>query len=454
MNKNSLDRILSELRQPVPHELIERSLYRVQHRLESGAPSPLTPVVIHVERRPRVFRWAAVGVGVVVLALALAVPTLTRSPRGNDAIASRDDRQLVLADGSRVETSPAAVVSVSKVSDGLKIFLTEGDVRVTAAKQHGGHLYVQTKEFIVSVVGTVFSVKAGPEGSTVTVVEGEVEVRQGKMKTTLFPGQQVMVAAAGVGPAPQAAVVPPAPPKLDATVRGAITSPGTGEGIAGVTVSLCVEPDVPANYLFENQRIVFTTLAASLSVSPNRCDSAERTVTDASGRYEFRDVESGRYVVRVQKNGYVPPLDRPSVPSPPPAATRNFESWTYEGAPTVLAEAVTMEADLRPAEVNLPFVKASTITGKVRIADRNRFAEYVSVQLGTMTKANQFKSLASVNSNSSGGYRFRVPPGEYVLFSGKLDANNPALPADAVRVVVKEGEELNVDNVVYRDPAR
>ena len=66
-----------------------------------------------------------------------------------------------------------------------------GNIIVTAAKQHHGHLYVKTRDCVVSVVGTVFSVKAEATGSRVAVIEGEVHVQHGDVSQTLLPGQQV-----------------------------------------------------------------------------------------------------------------------------------------------------------------------------------------------------------------------------------------------------------------------
>jgi uncharacterized protein (TIGR03435 family) len=62
---------------------------------------------------------------------------------------------------------------------------------VTAAKQRSGHLYVQTKDLTVSVIGTVFLVNAEDAGSRVAVIQGEVQVRQGEMTKKLVPGEQV-----------------------------------------------------------------------------------------------------------------------------------------------------------------------------------------------------------------------------------------------------------------------
>jgi uncharacterized protein (TIGR03435 family) len=98
---------------------------------------------------------------------------------------------LKLADGSSVEMRSKSELAVERAFDGLNIRLHSGSIIVNAAKQRNGHLYVTTKEVTVSVVGTVFLVNAEDAGSSVGVIEGEVQVRQGRRETSLHPGQQV-----------------------------------------------------------------------------------------------------------------------------------------------------------------------------------------------------------------------------------------------------------------------
>jgi uncharacterized protein (TIGR03435 family) len=84
-------------------------------------------------------------------------------------------------------------LSLERADDGIRIRLRSGSIIVNAAKQRTGHLYVQTKDMTVSVVGTIFLVNAENEGSSVAVIEGEVRVREtkGTIETKLRPGEQV-----------------------------------------------------------------------------------------------------------------------------------------------------------------------------------------------------------------------------------------------------------------------
>jgi uncharacterized protein (TIGR03435 family) len=106
--------------------------------------------------------------------------------RTNDANSS-----ITLADGSRVEMRSHTEFSVENAQDGVRIHLFKGGLIINAARQVAGHLYVQTKDVTVSVIGTVFLVNAEEEGSRVAVIQGEVHVQQGTISKKLLPGQQV-----------------------------------------------------------------------------------------------------------------------------------------------------------------------------------------------------------------------------------------------------------------------
>jgi uncharacterized protein (TIGR03435 family) len=106
--------------------------------------------------------------------------------RTNDATGS-----IALADGSRVEMRARSEFALERADDGVRLHLFKGSLIIKAAKQGARHLYVQTKDVTVSVVGTVFLVNAEEEGSRVAVIEGEVRVQQGATTKNLLPGQQL-----------------------------------------------------------------------------------------------------------------------------------------------------------------------------------------------------------------------------------------------------------------------
>jgi uncharacterized protein (TIGR03435 family) len=98
---------------------------------------------------------------------------------------------LTLKDGSRVEMRSQSELLLERAEGGIGIRLRTGGLIVDAARQHNGHLYVYTKEMTVAVVGTMFVVNVEESGSRVTVIEGEVRVREGTIETKLRPGEQV-----------------------------------------------------------------------------------------------------------------------------------------------------------------------------------------------------------------------------------------------------------------------
>ena len=99
---------------------------------------------------------------------------------------------LRLADGSSVELRERSSVSTAATADDLTVRLGRGSVMVEAAKRHRGHLFVDTGDCRVAVVGTIFGVSAGVKGSRVSVVQGEVRVAQAGGVRVLHRGDQTV----------------------------------------------------------------------------------------------------------------------------------------------------------------------------------------------------------------------------------------------------------------------
>ena len=186
-----LDRVWSEVRQQPGHPDSLRKL----HGAAAGTVTPYR-------------RWQATAMAaaaVLVLAAAISTAIVWRSAddalfhvvEGNvrvaDTIRSNGGGGAVLelTDTSRIEMRSHTELSFERAGDGVRIRLSSGGIIVNAAKQRSGHLYVQTKDMTVSVVGTVFMVNADDEGSRVAVIEGEVRVQQGVTDKNLLPGDQV-----------------------------------------------------------------------------------------------------------------------------------------------------------------------------------------------------------------------------------------------------------------------
>ncbi len=94
-----------------------------------------------------------------------------------------------LPDGSLIEMNERAELSISGAYTGSTIRLERGNILVQAAKQKRGTLKVSTRESVVNVKGTIFTVAAGLRGTQVAVVEGHVVVDQNGQTEDLLPGQ-------------------------------------------------------------------------------------------------------------------------------------------------------------------------------------------------------------------------------------------------------------------------
>ena len=143
---------------------------------------------------PSIPMWRMAAAAAVVVAVAIGTAIVW--PRARVYAAGADGLQVTLADHSSVEMRAHSEMTVGRAADGILIGLKRGDIIVSAARQRDGHLYVQTRDMTVSVVGTVFLVNADEEGSRVGVIEGEVRVREGGRETRLRPGEQVATSSA------------------------------------------------------------------------------------------------------------------------------------------------------------------------------------------------------------------------------------------------------------------
>jgi hypothetical protein len=100
-----------------------------------------------------------------------------------------------LGDGSLIEMKDRSEFYLTKSGQGTTIHLDRGNIVVEAAKQKGGHLFVDTGDSLVSVTGTVFSVNNGTKGSRVSVIEGEVNLNHAGSDRVIKAGEQVTTSA-------------------------------------------------------------------------------------------------------------------------------------------------------------------------------------------------------------------------------------------------------------------
>jgi uncharacterized protein (TIGR03435 family) len=211
-DERTIEDILERSLPSAPRKQMESALDRVFVRLRTDRGGVVEEVVVStpevvpsesfiVSRRRR---WVPAVAAAAVIAAAIGTGILW--PRGETSLYRVVDgtvqtgdtiqtngggAQLALVDGSRVEMRSQSELSLERADDGLRIRLSKGGIIVNAAEQRSGHLYVQTKDITVSVIGTVFLVNAGDDGSRVAVIEGEVRVQQGDSEKKLLPGEQV-----------------------------------------------------------------------------------------------------------------------------------------------------------------------------------------------------------------------------------------------------------------------
>jgi len=197
---------------------------------------------------------------------------------------------LRLRDGSRVEMRAHSELALERAEDGVRIRLKEGGLIVNAAKQRTGHLYVQTKDVTVSVIGTVFLVNAEEQGSRVAVIEGEVHVQHGASERKLRRGEQV---ATGLWMEPQ-------PVKEEiAWSQNAVAH------VALLQQAVNAASPEKSGSVTGTVRTAEGNPAAGVRVTAMRSDAADDTLramasltqTDEAGRYRLENVPPGSYYI-------------------------------------------------------------------------------------------------------------------------------------------------------------
>jgi uncharacterized protein (TIGR03435 family) len=226
-DKNNIEEVLQRSLPSAPRGQMEAALDRVLTRLRTDRGWTMPERVAPAEPAPRVSWWWKPVMTCAAAAALIAVAIWGRIPEGNSGVYAvleaadaslyriAGDRRipvqpgerireretvrsnggsgamLALADGSRIEMRSQSELALERADDGVSIRLGAGSIIVNAAQQPKGHLYVQTKDMTVAVVGTVFLVNTEETGSRVVVIEGEVRVREGQVETRLRPGEQV-----------------------------------------------------------------------------------------------------------------------------------------------------------------------------------------------------------------------------------------------------------------------
>jgi uncharacterized protein (TIGR03435 family) len=204
-----------------PQAAIEASRDRLIERFRAGDQLPAFEVDETPRRRSSPWLMAAVAASLLAAAGVAGIVAF-RNPAGPVvAVAENESKVVTLPDGSRLSMRPGSELSFYREEGDRCIQLVRGDVVVNAAKQEAGHhLCVKTKDFTVTVVGTLFTVRVEERGSSVSVEEGTVWVQQGSMRKSLMAGGRFSTIVAEPEAAPQISTSPvtpskPAPPQFD-----------------------------------------------------------------------------------------------------------------------------------------------------------------------------------------------------------------------------------------------
>jgi ferric-dicitrate binding protein FerR (iron transport regulator) len=507
MRKAKLERFFSHLGEPVREDQSEQAIANVLERLRSADASKPLHVLSLPKTSARTHRpiWIGVAAAAVLMVagaflhvallrfgmpikVAAVEPLHSEIESGRILRASENGGLLTLDDGSRVEMGPMAELSVVRVSNDVRVRLSSGTVLITAAKQkEGHHLYVETKDCLISVVGTVFQVNAEKSGSRISVIEGEVHVQRGEISQTLIAGQQastspelgpLMQEVPVVRPPKQESVAalvqtpPPAAVQNETTgnvIHGVVKNAVSGEGIADVTVSACPSP---FRYAVDGGRVLENTKTFFALWDSKHCDP-DVVKTDSTGSFRFTNLGDGNYTVTAERDGYLGPVRSLN------AQAAGFKWNTGAGYSYSIGlngetsvsffrrplngdrAQVTVNAQQRTADVSLSLLRGNLIQGHVRDADGRPVSNaVVRIVARTAGTASDGPTVTTALTDKQGQFRaYGLAPGDYRvgatvptgLPGGEVWYSRTTNPSEVTVVTLKDGGEVSdVDIVIPR----
>jgi transmembrane sensor len=175
----------------------------------------------HVQSR---FAWAAAAVLLIGVGLALFIRQTPQEFR----TALGEQRSLLLADGSRATLNTASAIEVIMQKGRRDVRLVQGEALFEVAHDAARPFVVRAGNALLKDVGTQFNVDIRSNGTTVTVIEGEVAVDSAATSESA-----AAQARHGAGDTGEALI-------LRANDRAVVTPAGVGTPQRGVNVAASV----------------------------------------------------------------------------------------------------------------------------------------------------------------------------------------------------------------------
>lgn len=137
------------------------------------------------------------GIALLALVAFFGAAQWVTSREETFATAVGERRQVVLADGTAVDMNTATILKVGMSSFTRRITLERGEALFDVA--HALRPFeVRAGSATLRDIGTSFNVARDGDGATVTVLQGEVQVRLGSQSVSLRGGEQLAYSARGM----------------------------------------------------------------------------------------------------------------------------------------------------------------------------------------------------------------------------------------------------------------
>jgi hypothetical protein len=218
------------------------------------------------------------------------------------------------------------------------------------------------------------------------------------------------------------------------SVEGTVIRTGTADPIAGAQVSL-----------FQFQTPTGPTVA-----------SPKSTLTDKDGHFSFTNVAAGRYTVRVERDGYLPPrgANAQGFAVVDQADYTAFMTRYASGAPnTFLSDTINVGPGQHVTGLRYSLALAGKISGRILdpLGRLSAGATVTALRLSYQDGRPILSPVLTAPSNDRGEYRlFWLEPGDYIVRADKVLPAGPSRgfypkadnPARAVEVPVSAGMEF------------